>query len=524
MSLALSGSVTSHWTANQPDAETSAFTDRSRAARYFIGAVIAAGIGALFMQPPGASYAHPAVFLALLSAAAVASVFKVELPLSHHGATMSLSFAFEFAALLMLGTHATMVIAASSAWVQCTAARGQRNPLHRTAFSMAALVVTSFGAGAVFEALGGRGGWNLTTVGGLETPAIVAATCYFVLNTLLVASAVSLETIQPFRKVWNEHVGVERARLRRRRGRGRGGIGALRDAQRGPDPAGADSAVSDPPDLRALLRSRGYRAGPRARDVRSAPGDGRGARAGHRRQGPDGDVAHPPGAGLRGRHCPGDGHGGAGSPGPADRRAAARHRQAGRARAHPVEAGPADAGRVPADAGPSAGRRGDHRARALPVPRGADHPEPSRALGRQGLSERTLGPGDPARRAHSRRGGLLRRAHLGPPVPQGVVARRGARADQAGGRQGARPRGRRDARAADAAARGGGRRSRPSPRIRCGSRRAARTAAARSRRRRRTSSTTSRWRIARSTRSTRSRSRWAPASAWPTRWRWSRRS
>ncbi len=205
MSLALSGSVTSHWTANQPDAETSAFTEQSRATRYFMGAVIAAGIGALFMQPPGASYAHPAVFLALLAAAAVSSVFKVELPLSQHGATMSLSFAFEFAALLMLGTHATMVIAATSAWVQCTAARGQRNPLHRTVFSMAGLVVTSLGAGAVFEGLGGRGGWNLTTVGGLQTPAIVAATCYFVLNTLLVASAVSLETIQPVRKVWNEH-------------------------------------------------------------------------------------------------------------------------------------------------------------------------------------------------------------------------------------------------------------------------------------------------------------------------------
>ena len=205
MSLALSGYVT-HWTAHQPDAETPAFTDRPRAARFFIGAVIAAGLGALFLQPPGASYAHPAVFLALLSAAAVASVFKVELPLSHHGATMSLSFAFEFASLLMLGTHATMVIAASSAWVQCTAARGQRNPLHRTAFSMAALVVTSLGVGAVFQTLGGRGGWNLTTVGGgLESPAIVAATSYFVLNTLLVASAVSLETSQPFRKVWNEH-------------------------------------------------------------------------------------------------------------------------------------------------------------------------------------------------------------------------------------------------------------------------------------------------------------------------------
>ena len=76
MSLALSGGVTSQ-TANQPDAGTLAFTDRSSASRYFIGAVIAAGIGALFMQPPGASYAHPAVFLTLLSAAAVASVFKV---------------------------------------------------------------------------------------------------------------------------------------------------------------------------------------------------------------------------------------------------------------------------------------------------------------------------------------------------------------------------------------------------------------------------------------------------------------
>jgi diguanylate cyclase (GGDEF)-like protein/putative nucleotidyltransferase with HDIG domain len=205
MSLALSGNVASQRTANGPDAETFAFKDRPGAARYFIGILFAAGLGALFMQPPGASYSHPAVFLALLAAAAIASVFKVELPLSQHGATMSLSFAFEFASLLMLGTHATMVIAASSAWVQGTAARGQRNPLHRTAFSMAALVVTAFGAGAVFDALGGRDGWNLATVGGLETPAIVAATCYFILNTMLVAVAVSLETSQPFRKVWNEH-------------------------------------------------------------------------------------------------------------------------------------------------------------------------------------------------------------------------------------------------------------------------------------------------------------------------------
>ena len=182
------------------------------------------------MQPPGAGYAHPAVFLTLLSAAAVASVFTVELPLSDHGATMSLSFAFEFAALLMLGTHATMVIAAASAWVQCTAARGQRNPLHRTTFSMAALVVTSLGAGAVLPGARRRGGWNLTTIGGLETPAIVAATCYFMLNTLLVACGSVARDDPALPQSVERARGVERARLLRRRRRGRGGIGALRDA------------------------------------------------------------------------------------------------------------------------------------------------------------------------------------------------------------------------------------------------------------------------------------------------------
>ena len=67
-----------------------------------------------------ARYGYPLLFLTLLAAAAAASVFRVELPLSQHGATMSLSFAFELAALLLLGAHAATVIAASGAWVNDT--------------------------------------------------------------------------------------------------------------------------------------------------------------------------------------------------------------------------------------------------------------------------------------------------------------------------------------------------------------------------------------------------------------------
>jgi diguanylate cyclase (GGDEF)-like protein/putative nucleotidyltransferase with HDIG domain len=180
--------------------------DQSRKARLFIGVTIALGIAATIVQAPGPGYAQPLLFLGLLTAAAVAAVFKVDLPLSHHGATMSSSFAFEFAALLLIGPHATMVIAASSAWVQCTVANRERNPLHRTAFSMAALAVTAQVAGLVYLEMGGKLASMAPGLVGLEKPIAAAATTYFLINTLLVTTAVGLETRQPLRKVWNEHI------------------------------------------------------------------------------------------------------------------------------------------------------------------------------------------------------------------------------------------------------------------------------------------------------------------------------
>ena len=54
-------------------------------------------------------------------------------------------------------------------------------------------------------------------------------------------------------------------------------------------------------------------------------------------------------------------------PGRQDGGAAARHRQARGARAHPLEAGPADAGRIPEDSRASAGRRRHHQLGAVPL-------------------------------------------------------------------------------------------------------------------------------------------------------------
>ena len=50
---------------------------------------------------------------------------------------MSVSYAVDFASLLLLGPNETMLVAAASAFSQCTFRIKERNPIHRTLFSMA---------------------------------------------------------------------------------------------------------------------------------------------------------------------------------------------------------------------------------------------------------------------------------------------------------------------------------------------------------------------------------------------------
>ena len=68
---------------------------------------------------------------------------------------MSVSYAVDFAALLLLGADATMLVAAASAWSQCTFRDETRAPLYRTLFSMASLVLTVKATGSVYTWLGG---------------------------------------------------------------------------------------------------------------------------------------------------------------------------------------------------------------------------------------------------------------------------------------------------------------------------------------------------------------------------------
>src|SRR5690349_12734676 len=172
-------------------------------ARIYVGAAIALGAGLFLAFFPVHSLASPWLFLLLLALSSVTSVFKVNLPLARSGSTMSVSYAVDFASLLLLGPNETMVVAAASAYSQCTFRIKERNPLYRTLFSMSVLVVTVQAAGYVYQSFGGVPGafeWRK-----IAQPLVGAATTYFVVNTLAIGAAIALSTRQSIFKIWNEN-------------------------------------------------------------------------------------------------------------------------------------------------------------------------------------------------------------------------------------------------------------------------------------------------------------------------------
>src|SRR5918993_900313 len=174
-------------------------------ARLYVGAIIAIGALLVLALGPRSTFSNFPLFAFLLTMSAITSAFKVSLPLAKSGSTMSVSYAVDFAALLLLGPNETMLVAVTSAWSQCTFRMKTKNPVYRTLFSMACLAITVQASGFAYESLGGVPGTLAHDVFGLAKPLVGAATMYFIFNTCLIAIAVSLATKQPFMSVWNQN-------------------------------------------------------------------------------------------------------------------------------------------------------------------------------------------------------------------------------------------------------------------------------------------------------------------------------
>src|SRR5512142_2879772 len=124
------------------------------AARLFVGAGLTAGAVTIVAYAPR-GIDHIGLFVILLCCSSLASALKVNLPLASSGSTMSVSYAVDFASLLMIGADPTMLVGAASAFSQCTFRTQARSAPYRTLFSMASLVLTVKAAGVVYAWLGG---------------------------------------------------------------------------------------------------------------------------------------------------------------------------------------------------------------------------------------------------------------------------------------------------------------------------------------------------------------------------------
>ena len=177
--------------------------DLPRPARLYVSAVIVVGLTLLVVRLPDATFAQPLLFIALLVLSSMSAALKVYLPLTTSGSTMSVSYAVDFASLLLLGPHETMLVAAGSAFSQCHLNSKDRNPLHRTLFSVASLVITVQAAGLAFHVLGGAR--TPMPLAQLARPLVGAATVYFLLNTGLIATAIALSTRASIITTWNNN-------------------------------------------------------------------------------------------------------------------------------------------------------------------------------------------------------------------------------------------------------------------------------------------------------------------------------
>ena len=173
------------------------------AARLFVGGVLALGTITLVVFAPH-TFANPVLFALLLICSSLSSALKVSLPLASSKSTMSVSYAVDVAALLLLGPDQTMIVAAVSACSQCTFRTQSRPAPYRTLFSMASLVLTVKATGWAYTLLGGTFAAPFTVLE-ITKPLVGAATTYFVFNTLFIATAIGLSTRQAIVRVWNEN-------------------------------------------------------------------------------------------------------------------------------------------------------------------------------------------------------------------------------------------------------------------------------------------------------------------------------
>lgn len=172
------------------------------AGRLYVFAMIALGTVLMASALSSWQLARPGLFAVLLVMSVISSAMKVDMPLGVGTSCISLSYAVDFTALLLLGPAPTMLIAVASGWSQATFRMSVPNPAYKTLFSMATLAVSVAAAGKTYTSLGGTYG---TLPPAPLQPLMAAALVYFLVNSIAVAAAYALSSGRVVLRVWHDN-------------------------------------------------------------------------------------------------------------------------------------------------------------------------------------------------------------------------------------------------------------------------------------------------------------------------------
>ena len=171
-----------------------------RAAQLFVVAVLLTGAILLVLSLREANFDRVPL-LVLVVTAMLCARLKLRLPTTKNHSTMSVASAVVFTSLLLLGPHPTMVVALAGAWCQSTFGTRRPNPLYRTFFNIASLLLAVQAFGLVYRLAGGTVGHVVWP--DIATPIGAATLAYFLVNVGTVAVVVALSARERIAYVWH---------------------------------------------------------------------------------------------------------------------------------------------------------------------------------------------------------------------------------------------------------------------------------------------------------------------------------
>jgi diguanylate cyclase (GGDEF)-like protein/putative nucleotidyltransferase with HDIG domain len=128
---------------------------------------------------------------------------SVQVPLPSSTGSISVSYAFVFTSMLLLGSNETILIAAVCALAGYVKAEKTRYRVDRITFNVGNLVISVMLASATIHAVANGLSWSHGSF--LILPLVIATSVYFLVSTILLSIVISLSQTRNLRHVWLEN-------------------------------------------------------------------------------------------------------------------------------------------------------------------------------------------------------------------------------------------------------------------------------------------------------------------------------